>query len=231
MTRQIILGIASLIAALASPAMAQSSVGSAAQDAAKPSAPSSPEPLGIMELAKAVRSGGYILAMRHERTGTTPARDDYSRPESECRSQRNLSLAGIASAVETGEALRKIGVPVVRVLYSPMCRTMDTATHGFGGWVTRVDSEPLLMHHNNVPGRDAEAAGKDMRNLIQGIEPGGSNIVLVTHIVNILAGLGPELAEGEIAVFKKQADGTAQFIGKALGSEWSLAARNADRLK
>jgi phosphohistidine phosphatase SixA len=185
----------------------------------------------FMTLAKMVRGGGYILAMRHERTGTTPARDDYSRPEAECRAQRNLSLAGIASAVETGEALRKIGVPVVRILASPMCRTMDTATHGFGSWVTRVDAEPLLMHHNNVPGRDAAAAGADMRKLVMGIEPGGSNIVLVTHIVNIMTGLGPELAEGEIAVFKKQEDGSAKLIGRALGSEWSLAARNAERLK
>lgn len=185
----------------------------------------------IMTLAKMVRGGGYILAMRHERTGTTPVRDDYSRPESECRAQRNLSLAGIAASQETGDALRKIGVPVVRVLYSPMCRTMDTATHAFGGWVTRVDAEPLLMHHNNVPGRDAAAAGREMRQLVTGIEPGGSNIVLVTHIVNIMAGLGPELAEGEIAVFKKQGDGSATLVGRALGSEWSLAARNADRLK
>lgn len=178
--------------------------------------------LSTFELAPLLRNGGYLLVMRHERTVLEPATDDYSKPITECRSQRNLSLAGIAGAAETGAAIKQLSIPVGRVLASPMCRTMETAPLAFSG----AEAAQLLVHHNNVRGRDGKVAGTEMRLLAATLDPGVSNIVLISHYTNIAADLGPKLDEGEIAVMRKDVTGFWVPMGQAPGSESNKAARN-----
>ena len=187
-----------------------------------PQVSAQPVVLSIFEMTPELRKGGYLFVMRHERTGLEAATDDYSKPITECRSQRNLSLADIAGAAETGAAIKQLGIPVGQVLASPMCRTMETARFAFGG----AEAASLLVHHNNVPGRDGKVAGAEMRQLVATLVPAMSNIVLISHYTNIAEGLGPKLDEGEIAVMKKDAAGIWMLVGQATGSEWNKAARN-----
>lgn len=83
------------------------------------------------DLIKRLQSGGYVLVMRHERTNAFTL--DSPKVELEnCATQRNLSVAGYANAVENGAILRHLQVPIGQVLASPACRTLETARLLFG---------------------------------------------------------------------------------------------------
>jgi phosphohistidine phosphatase SixA len=172
-------------------------------------------------LVPLLQKGGYILLIRHERTEVPARADDYSKPASDCMAQRNLSVAGYAGSQETGKALMALEIPVGTVLASPMCRGMDTARFMFG----RAKPDDRLMHHDPAGSRTLQVAAADLKALIATLQPGASNIALVSHVANIWQAYGLSLAEGEIAVMQKQADGTVRIVGQAMGSDFGPYAR------
>jgi phosphohistidine phosphatase SixA len=173
------------------------------------------------ELAARLKQGGYLIVMRHERTEIRSREDDYSKPLTDCLSQRNLSVAGYAGASETGEAIRIANVPIARVLSSPMCRTMETARAAFG---THIEPNANLAHPDPASA-SAMKAGRDATlALANSLQFGTGNIVFVTHQPNLFA-FDVRLGEGETAVLSKDATGRWTVIGRASGSEWSGVAR------
>jgi len=174
-------------------------------------------------LVPLLQKGGYILLIRHERTEVPARADDYSKPTTDCMAQRNLSVAGYAGSQETGKALSALDIPVGMVLASPMCRSMDTARFMFG----RTKADSRLMHHDPAGARTLDVAAADMKALVATLDPGASNIALVSHVANIWRAYSISLAEGEIAVLKKQADGIGQ--GDRSGDGERLWAVRADQ--
>ncbi len=172
-------------------------------------------------LVPLLQKGGYILLIRHERTEVPARADDYSKPTTDCMAQRNLSVAGYAGSQETGKALSALDIPVGMVLASPMCRGMDTARFMFG----RTKADARLMHHDPAGARTLDVAAADMKALVATLDPGASNIALVSHVANIWRAYSISLAEGEIAVLQKQADGSVKVIGQAMGSDFGPFAR------
>jgi len=173
------------------------------------------------DLVPLLQKGGYILLIRHERTEVPSRADDYSKPPGDCMAQRNLSVAGYAGSQETGKALMALDIPVGSVLASPMCRGMDTARFMFG----RTKPEGRLMHHDPAGERTLDVAASDLKALIATLQPGDTNIVLVSHVANIWRALSVSLAEGEIAVLQNQPDGAVKVIGQAMGSDFGPYAR------
>ena len=203
-----------LALALATPLFAQS-----AQAPAAPAAPARPQPVAMLEnrnmttsqLSDALRSGGLVILMRHERTNVPSRGDDYGRPANDCTAQRNLSPAGVAGAAETGVAIRALGWPIGRVLSSEMCRATETARFMFDRYVI----EPRLMHHDNTPERTVLVSGRELNDLLAEIPQGGTdNTVMVSHIGNIYFATGVRLSEGEFAVLQRQADGRYVVLGQ-----------------
>ncbi len=182
-----------------------------------------PAMLDADALLPLLKKGGYFLVMRHERTEVPAPFDDYSKPATDCNAQRNLSAAGYAGSQETGKILSVLEIPISRVLASPMCRTMATARLAF----SKAEPEMRLIHHDNVPGRTPEVSGAEMRALIAELDPGDSNIVLVSHIGNINRAIDTTPSEGEFSIVKKLPDGTIKVIGMAMGSDFSPYARQA----
>jgi len=179
------------------------------------------------EVIEKAMEGGLVLVIRHERTETPSRSDDYSQPSNECRSQRNLSVAGVVSAHETGGLLRAAGIPVSRIISSPMCRAAETARYMFG---VDYETDPRLMHHNpdEDSDRPLDQAAKETAQLVSGLAPvgGQGNIVLISHGGNIFKGTGLRLTEGEVGVLRFDENGKAIPIGQFTGSTLGFYVRS-----
>jgi hypothetical protein len=75
----------------------------------------------------ALRAGRHVALMRH-----TDAPGGVGDPPGfrldDCATQRNLSAKGRADAARIGARLRSERIAVERIVSSPWCRCMDTAT-------------------------------------------------------------------------------------------------------
>ncbi len=152
-----------------------------------------------------LKAGGQVVLIRH--AVTDPGFGD---PEGfrldDCKTQRNLSAAGRQEAVRLGEAFRKRGIPVARVLSSPWCRCIDTAKLAFGG----SQSERAL---DNLFGRgdNRERQLSAFRKLVAAA-PKEGNLILVTHgsTTQAFTGVSP---------------GTTELVIVTPGSTYRLAGR------
>jgi phosphohistidine phosphatase SixA len=164
---------------------------------------------GEAEVWTALRAGGHVALMRH-----TDAPGGVGDPPGfridDCSTQRNLSAKGRADAARIGARLKSEGIAVERIVSSPWCRCMDTATLLQLG---PVAAEPTF---GNVvvlsDQRQSLTAGA--RAVID--QWAGSGILLVvTHGANIAALTGISPASGEIVVVRKGSGG-GESVGRLL---------------
>jgi len=159
------------------------------------------------ELWDLLRRGGQVVLIRH--TLTDPGFGD---PQGfrlqDCSTQRNLSEEGRAHAKRIGEAFRLHRIPVERVLSSPWCRCVETASLAFGA---AEISQPL----SNLFGR-SERRQKALEELsaMAGTPRTGGNLVLVTHGSTILALTRIPVNMGEIMVLTPQGQGSFSLAGR-----------------
>jgi len=74
-----------------------------------------------------LRAGRHVALMRHT-DAPGGAGDPPGFRRDDCATQRNLSAKGRADAARISARLRSEGIAVERILSSPWCRCMDTAT-------------------------------------------------------------------------------------------------------
>lgn len=135
----------------------------------------------------ALLGGSHVALVRH---GNAPP--GYGDPPGfridDCASQRNLDEFGRAQARAIGEAFRRHGVQVDKVLSSPLCRCLETARLMALGPV-----ESVLAVASSDRSPEGLPALKEMVANWRG--PG--TLVLVTHgfTVRSLVGIMPEQAE------------------------------------
>lgn len=213
--RSLLLFLASAALLVASPALAQHAPPREQGPAAAPA------PRRVAQLVEQMRGGGLVLVIRHERTEVPSRDDDYTRPAHDCTAQRNLSIAGLASARETGVSIRALGIPIDAVFSSPMCRGTETARMMFGDH--RV--EPRLIHHDPSVPNGLDVATGLFREVLGELRLGAGNTVLISHSGNISRATGLRLVEGEIGVLRIGADGQVEILGQVHGSELGFPAR------
>jgi broad specificity phosphatase PhoE len=147
-----------------------------------------------------LQAGGYVLLIRH--AATDPGIGDPPGFRlADCSTQRKLSEHGKRAARAIGAAFRQRGIPLGPVLSSRWCRCLDTARLAFG----RVEEAPML----DSMFRDSEAAGRaKVREVLArvGAFKDKTNLVLVTHDVNIRALVNESVAQGEIVVARPGPD-------------------------
>ncbi|MEL7232123.1 MAG: hypothetical protein AAGJ85_06395 [Pseudomonadota bacterium] len=184
------------------------------------------KPMSTWALIDAVKEGGYVLYVRHERTEIPSRADDYTRPPNECRAQRNLSVSGVAAAYETGAVIRDIGIPIGRVVSSPMCRAAETSRYMFG---VDYELDTRLMHHDpsENSARNMAVAVEEAKAVLSEVGPNleGTNIVLVGHGGTIRRATGLSVTEGEIAVLQVSDTGEIKALGQLTGSALGLYSR------
>lgn len=155
----------------------------------------------------ALRRGGAVVAlMRH--ADAPGAGDPPGWRLGDCTTQRNLSARGRADARTAGERLRAERIPIARLISSPWCRCIDTATLMNLG---PVRTEPTFS--NAFVLSDQRAALTEGARALIGRWRGPGTLLVVTHGANILALTGHNPAPGEIVVVAVGADGSLQVLG------------------
>ena len=138
----------------------------------------------------ALTGGGHIALIRHGNAPPGYGGDPPGFRFDDCKTQRNLDDKGRAQGKALGEAFRKHGVRVDRVLSSPVCRCMDTASLMAVG---TVESSWAL-----VPDRDPtnRARLRELKEIVSTWR-GPGTLVLVSHGFTIepLIGIVPDQAE------------------------------------
>lgn len=82
---------------------------------------------GADEAWAALAKGGHVALIRHGNAPPGYGGDPPGFRMDDCSTQRNLDDAGREQARALGEAFRKHGVRVDRIVASPVCRCVDTA--------------------------------------------------------------------------------------------------------
>src|SRR5215471_7413943 len=179
-----------------------------------------------MQIAHALRDGGFVILVRHgatypDRADTDPLNFDN------IAAQRNLNDNGKTLAKAFGDALRQVGVPVGKVYTSKYNRAYETAVvAGFKDIEKTPDlTEGGLVVSPNENGRRAEA----LRKMLATEPKSGTNTVLITHQPNIVAALGKDwfdVKEGEASIFRP-GNGSYQLVARVQMDEWPRIAMAA----
>ncbi|WP_411883228.1 histidine phosphatase family protein [Polaromonas sp. YR568] len=155
-----------------------------------------------------LKGGGQVVLIRHALT-TPGVGDPEGMKLDDCGTQRNLSDEGRAHARQLGEAFRRRGITVGRLLSSPWCRSIETAKLAFGA--TPVLTPAL----GNLFGRSGEA-DRQLAGLrpLAGQKPANGNTVMVSHgsTIAALTGIAPDT--GEMVVLTPQGDGRFKVAGR-----------------
>ena len=175
-------------------------------------------------LLDALKQGGYILYFRHFHTDHTKWHDDPIKPRhaqmtvrdflQSCDQQRPLTDFGRRRARDVGRLLKKHAIPVGKVLSSPYCRAVESATLLAGH---APDDTPYALVHR---GGDLtyEMMAKNVRPLLGAVPDSGTNTLLVGH--------RPQMddirfiEEGECYVLKPLGDGKFDLVGTIYDSDW-----------
>ena len=137
----------------------------------------------------ALVKGGYVAVIRHGNAPPGYGGDPPGVRLDDCKTQRNLDDIGREQARALGEAFRKQGVRVDRIVSSPMCRCLETGQLMAVGSVET--SWALLPDMGPSPVRFLE-----LKEIVSSWR-GPGTLVLVTHALTVrpLTGFLPEQAE------------------------------------
>jgi phosphohistidine phosphatase SixA len=195
----------------------------AAPQTAAPQRSSAPSrELAPAQLLAELRKGGYILYFRHAATDFSQ-NDEKMKSFEDCANQRNLIDRGRSDARIVAAAIRRLGIPVERVLASPFCRTVETAQLLFG----RAEKMQEVRGGPSAPA-DAERYAA-LRRILATPIPAGANLAIISHGNPFYSVAGPPyLAEGEAAVIRPLG-ADFQIIARIPADRWDAlasAARN-----
>jgi phosphohistidine phosphatase SixA len=163
--------------------------------------------LAPAQLLAELLNGGYILYFRHAATDFSQ-NDERMKSFEDCAHQRNLVDRGRSDARAAAAAIRRLGIPVERVLASPFCRTVETAQLLFG----RAEKMQEVRGGPSAPAGSERYAA--LRKILATPVPAGTNLAVVGHGNPFHSVAGPPyLAEGEAAVIRP------------LGADFQIVAR------
>jgi phosphohistidine phosphatase SixA len=163
-----------------------------------------------------LREGGFIIVFRHCSTEWSQ-RDMEGENFEDRAAQRNLSKLGEEQATGIGAAIRKLDIPILAVLTSPMWRCRDTGQLAFG------QEQPMVELFRR--GSEYRAA----RLMLLGSElDAGQNLVIVTHqdlILPIVEGLKRDyLKEGSCLVIRPLGETKFDVVAMVTPEDWAKLA-------
>jgi phosphohistidine phosphatase SixA len=169
-------------------------------------------------LLNALRAGGYVIVMRHAHSPHEAPDAAHAKPGNR-NLERQLDEAGRKSATAMGMALRKIQVPISRVLSSPAFRAIETARYlGLGA--------PHKFEQLGTAGMGASVADEStqwLRDKVAETPPPGSCELIITHMPNLVAAFGnqaSDLQDGEALIFKPNGK-TPVLVARVRIEQWS----------
>jgi hypothetical protein len=165
-----------------------------------------------MRAIETLRQGGQVVYMRHadRARGAKETLSRFSTPAeyNDCRRQRNLTSEGRRQAVELGENMRKLGVPVGQVYANAQCRTRDTAMLAFG--FAKVDPNIFDLAH--------------VQMLFSRPQARATNTIIVGNDYQLRELTGVDLDVGEMALIKPNGQGGFTVTARLDLEDWDDAA-------
>src|SRR5258707_13412105 len=154
------------------------------------------------QLVESLRSGGYVIVVRHGATFSDQADTDPFNFDNLAK-QRNLNEKGKELAKAFGDAIRQVGIPAGEVYTSNFNRAFETAVlAGFNDVKKTPDlTEGGLVVSPDENNRRAAA----LRNMLARAPEQGKNTFLITHKPNIIDALGQDwfdMMEIKSSIFK-----------------------------
>ena len=160
------------------------------------------------ELATLLRTGGVVAVFRHALAPGTF--DPPGFRQGVCSTQRNLSDEGRNQARRTGEWFKVRQLQPTRVLSSPWCRCVDTATLAFG----TTDVWPALGSPRGYSETTGDAHLRELRrNLVAASTQPGFQ-VWVTHMFVLSDLVQTGSSSGEALILRADAKGNPQILAR-----------------
>jgi len=186
------------------------------------------ESLGGEDLIAALRSGGYVILMRHASSPLTPP-EAAQADAGNVRRERQLDGQGQASARALGEALRRLKIPIGEVLSSPTYRALQTIRFARLGQPRTF--EELGDGGQSMLTERSGARAEWLKAKASALPRPHENTLIVTHFPNIIEAYpqdGEGLADGEALILHPDGRGGATIVAHVKIDEWpSLALRTS----
>jgi phosphohistidine phosphatase SixA len=170
------------------------------------------------QLVESLRSGGYVIVVRHGATFSDQADTDPFNFD-DIAKQRNLNEKGKELAKAFGDAIRQVGIPAGKVYTSNFNRAFETAVlAGFKDIEKTTDlTEGGLVVSPDENSRRAAA----LREMLAQV-PAKRKNTLITHKPNIIDALGKDwfdVKEGEASIFKPE-DSKCRLVARVQMEDW-----------
>ena len=182
-------------------------------------------PSSLPSLMETLRAGGNVIYMRHV---TADVGRDVQGPGEwwkKCgEGHRMLSDKGRADAVQVGEAIRRLRIPISGVYCSEYCRAVETArllSRGEPKADARLNGWPAWKAVD--PEHGLQRLSQGTRDLLAA-RPAEGNVLLVSHKQDFPDPNDPVLADlkdGECAVFTPDGRGGFVLRGRIKVEEWA----------
>lgn len=183
-------------------------------------APSHSESVSGGNLAAMMRTGGYVILMRHASSPGNPPNANTANSDNP-NLERQLDEAGQSSARAFGEALRALHVPIGQVLSSPTYRALETiklAGLGPATMLSQLGDSGQSMISDKSGARGAWLRAKTAKSPAP-----GKNTLIVTHFPNIAEAYpqdSADLAEGDALILRPDGQGGVQFVARIRIDDW-----------
>ena len=182
------------------------------------------EPYALFDgLVRELRSGGYVLYMRHGVVLASSA--DKRGPGAwwlDCQNTQRLAPEAPPRARAIADAMLRQRISIYEIQTSEFCRAADTAAH-FG--LIAAKRSPALNDVSSLADSQAQTlAGyaRGIRNLLSDVTPPKVNRLLIGHALpaNIVHPALGYLAEGSVAIFKAEGNGRFHYLTTLSPGQW-----------
>lgn len=169
------------------------------------------------DLVGALRTGGYVIVMRHA-SSPREAPDKATANPDNIKLERQLDETGRSSVIAMGKAIRELKIPIGDVFSSPTYRAMETVR------LAQLPN-PHPQAELGDGGQSMQAANDAQATWLRdrvSRARAGTNILVVTHMPNLTRAF-PEwgaVADGEAIVLKPDGKGSATVVGRIKIEEW-----------
>jgi broad specificity phosphatase PhoE len=177
-------------------------------------------------LAQGLRSGGFVIVVRHGPTFADIEDGDLLNLDSNA-AQRKLNDDGETLARAFGRAMRDVGIPVGRVFTSKYNGAYETAV--LAGFDDIVKAPDLTDGGLVISPREYDRRAEGFRKLLAMPPNTGTNTILITHQRNLVAALGKgwhDVKQGEASIFRPE-NGTYKLVARVQIDEWRRIANAA----
>jgi Histidine phosphatase superfamily (branch 1) len=175
-------------------------------------------------LAQGLRSGGFVIVVRHGPTFADIEDGDLLNLDSNA-AQLNLNDEGETLARAFGRAMHDVGIPVGRVFTSKYNGAYETAV--LAGFDDIVKAPDLTDGGLVISPREYDRRAEGFRKMLAMPPDAATNTILITHQRNLVAALGKEwqdAKQGEASIFRPE-NGGYKLVARVQIAEWPRIAK------